>query len=63
MNELKERLVELETRFTHQARQIEELNAEVIECHQRIARLERESRRVTEMLGTLAPDQTESPDE
>lgn len=63
MKELQERLNELEIRFTHQARLIEELNGEIIDCHQRLSRLERENRSFREMLQSLAPPLTESPDE
>ena len=63
MKEMQERLNELEIRFTHQARLIEELNGEIIECHQRISRLEREGRIHREMLKSLAPSYPESPDE
>lgn len=63
MKELQERLNELEIRFTHQARLIEELNSEIIDCHQRLSRLERENRSFLEMLQSLAPTPTESPDE
>jgi SlyX protein len=57
------RLDELEIRFTHQSRLIEELNSELIDCHQRILRLERDNGRIQEMLTSLAPGLTESPDE
>ena len=63
MKELQDRLTELEIRFTHQARLIEELNGEIIDCHQRLSRLERENRAFQEMLQNLAPALTESPDE
>lgn len=61
--ELPERLTELEIRFTHQARVIEELNEVVTECNQRLARLEKENHRFREMLQSLAPALPESPDE
>jgi len=63
VKELQERLIELEIRFTHQARLIEELNGEIVECNQRLSRLERENRSFREMLQSLAPTLTESPDE
>jgi len=63
VKELQERLNDLEIRFTHQARQVEELNAEVIECNRRLSRLERENRSFREMLKTLSPSLLESPDE
>ncbi|PLX94196.1 MAG: SlyX protein [Desulfuromonas sp.] len=62
-NELDERLTELEMRFTHQALQLDELNQEVIACHEKIARLERDNRAYREMLQSLAPEMRESPDE
>jgi SlyX protein len=63
VDELKERLTELEIRFTHQAQMIEELNGEVLECHRRLTRLERENHQLRETLGRLAPELPESPDE
>jgi len=63
MNELQERLNELEIRFTHQARLIDELNSEIVGCNLRLSRLERENRSFREMLQSLAPSLTESPDE
>ncbi|WP_291317922.1 SlyX family protein [Desulfuromonas sp.] len=63
MDELQERITELEIRYTHQSELVEELNAVVTECNQRIASLERENLRVQEMLRSLEPDATESPDE
>ena len=63
MKEIQERLNELEIRFTHQARLIDELNSEIVACNQRLSRLERENRSFREMLQSLAPTLTESPDE
>jgi SlyX protein len=63
VKELQERLDELEIRFTHQARLIDELNSELVDCNQRLSRLERENRSFREMLQSLAPTLTESPDE
>lgn len=63
MKELQDRLTELEIRFTHQSRLIEELNQELIDCNQRLSRLERENRSFREMLQSLAPALAESPDE
>jgi len=63
VKELQERLNELEIRFTHQARIIDELNSEIVACNQRLSRLERENRSFREMLQSLAPTLTESPDE
>ncbi|MDY0269884.1 SlyX family protein [Trichloromonas sp.] len=63
MDELRQRLDELEIRYTHQGRMLEELNLVVAESARRVDRLERELTRYREMLGTLAPGLTESPDE
>ena len=63
MNELQERLNELEIRFTHQAMLLEELNDVVAESARRIDLLERDNRQVREMLRGLAPQLSESPDE
>ncbi len=63
MDELQERITELEIRFAHQAQLIDELNEVVTECNQRLAGLERENRSVLEMLRSLAPTLQESPDE
>jgi SlyX protein len=63
MDELRQRVDELEIRYTHQGRMLEELNLVVAENAQRIARLERELVHYREMLGSLAPGMIESPDE
>ena len=63
MQEIIDRLTDLEIRYTHQVHLIEELNEVVGECNQRIALLERDSRRFQEMLRSLAPESAESPDE
>ena len=63
MEDLQERLIELEIRFTHQNRLIDELNDEVAECNRRIAALERDNRTLRDTLTSLAPELTESPDE
>ena len=63
MNELQERLNELEIRFTHQAMLLEELNDVVAESARRIDLLERDNRQVREMLRGMAPALSESPDE
>ena len=46
MNELQERLNELEIRFTHQAMLLEELNDVVAENARRIDLLERDNRQI-----------------
>lgn len=63
MNEIVERIIDLETRFAHQELQLDELNTIVIECRDRIDRLERDNRRMSEMLAGMAPESMESPDE
>lgn len=55
MKELQDRLTELEIRFTHQARIIEELNHKLTDCNQRLSRLERENRSFREMLQKPGP--------
>jgi SlyX protein len=63
MSHIEERLTELEIRFTHQARLIEELNEVVTDCNQSVARLEAENNRLREMMKSFAPELSESPDE
>lgn len=63
MNEVTERIIELEIRYAHQASQLEELNVELTAANARIDQLERECRALRAMLGTLGPELTESPDE
>lgn len=63
MDEVLERLTELEIRYSHQGVVIEELNQVVIDCCRRIERLEQENAGLREMLRGLAPDLDESPDE
>lgn len=63
MNELQDRLNELEIRFTHQAMLLEELNDVVAASARRIDLLERDNRQVREMLRGMAPALSESPDE
>jgi len=63
MNTNEERLVELEIRYAHQERLVEDLSSIVAEFGRRIANLERDNRNFREMLSTLAPSTPESPDE
>lgn len=63
MSEMEERIIELEFRYMDQARLLEELNGVVIECNQRIARLEQENRLLREAVRSLEPERPESPDE
>lgn len=63
MNDFHERFIDLEERFTHQARLLEELNLELTAACTRIDDLAREVGMLREMLGSLAPQMEESPDE
>lgn len=63
MNELTERVVELEIRYTQQLCLVEELNVELTSANARIDRLERQVKAMHDMLGSLGPDLTQSPDE
>ena len=63
MDELTERIVELEIWYTHQNHLIEELNSELTASNRRIDRLEREVSALREMLGSMGPELTQSPDE
>lgn len=63
MEKLEERLNELEILYSHQAQMIEELNEVVADCNLRISRLVKENKAMREMLSSLAPESTESPDE
>lgn len=63
MDELQERIVELEIRYTHQVNMIEELNAELTAANKRIDHLERKVGNMREMLSGLQPEMMESPDE
>ena len=63
MDELRERIIELEIRYAHQNNLIEELNTELTSANMRIDQLERETKMMREMLGNLQPEMTQSPDE
>lgn len=64
MDELRDRLIDLETRYTYQAQLLEELNEVVTSACARLDRLEQENRRLREQLRQLAVDDfTLSPDE
>lgn len=63
MEELQERIVELEIRYAYQSSMVEELNTELTSAHARIDNLERKVRAMHEMLGSMGPELTESPDE
>ena len=63
MEDVSERLMELEIRYTHQTNLIDELNVELTAANARVDRLERELLTLREMIGSLGPDFAESPDE
>ena len=63
MDALKERVIELEISYTHQVSLVEELNIELTSANARIDRLERQVKAMHEMLGSLGPELTQSPDE
>ena len=64
MDELSERLIDLEIRYTHQAQLLDELNAVLTGACARIDRLEQENGRLRDQLRLLAADDfTLSPDE
>ncbi len=63
MPQIDHRMTELEIRYTHLVRLIDELNEVVTECNQRISQLEKDNGRLQEMLRSFAPEMSESPDE
>jgi len=63
MQELENRLTELEIRFSHQSQLIDELNEVLTDCNLRIDRLSKENRHLREMVKSLQPSMEESPDE
>ncbi|MFA5516763.1 MAG: SlyX family protein [Desulfuromonadales bacterium] len=63
MDELTERVMELEIRYAYQNRLLDEFNQIIIENNHRLDALERENRVLREMLRSLAPATDESPDE
>ncbi len=63
MQDIEERIAELEMALTHQARQVEDLSGELLEYSRRVARLEKENAGFRRMFEALAPTLTESPDE
>ncbi|HEX9779372.1 MAG TPA: SlyX family protein [Geopsychrobacteraceae bacterium] len=63
MDKLEKRLNDLEILYSHQAQLVEELNEVVADCSLRIDHLVKENRAMREMIGSLGPEMTESPDE
>jgi len=63
LEELQERITELEIRFSHQSQLVDELNDVVTDCNLRIDQLQKENRQLREMVKSLSPELEESPDE
>jgi len=63
LEELQERMTELEIRFSHQSQLIDELNEVVTDCNLQIDQLHKDNRRLQEMVKDLSPGLEESPDE
>ncbi len=63
LEELQNRMTELEIRFSHQSQLLDELNEVLTDCNQRIDRLSKENQHLRETVSTLAPSLEESPDE
>lgn len=61
--DLEERITELEIRFSHQNRLLDELNQVLVDCDLRIERLDQENRQLRDMVKSLQPELQESPDE
>ncbi len=61
--DLEERITELEIRFSHQNRLLDELNQVLVDCDLRIERLDQENRQLRDMVKSLQPELRESPDE
>ena len=53
MDEIKNRIIELEINYTHQTNLIDELNMELTSANTRIDQLERKVQAMREMLGSL----------
>ena len=63
LEELENRVTELEIRFSHQTQLLDELNDVLTDCNHRIDRLRQENHHLRETLSTLSPVLEESPDE
>jgi len=63
MNNIEQRLTELEVRSTFQEETISQLDQVVTQCHLQIQQLVKENRQMHQMLRSLAPETAESPDE
>lgn len=63
MNDIEQRLTELEVRSTFQEDTISQLDQVVAQCNLQIQYLVKENHRLRQMLRSLAPETAESPDE
>ncbi len=63
LNDLQERVTELEIRFSHQTQLLDELNDELVNCNHRIDQLSKENQHLREAVSTFSPALEESPDE
>ncbi len=63
LEELQERVTELEIRISHQTQLLDELNEVLTDCNHRIDRLSKENQHLRETVSTLSPALEESPDE
>jgi SlyX protein len=63
MNDLEQRLIELEIRLTHQERLIDELNDVILTDNRRIGELENRLQSWQKFLDSLGPELLASPDE
>jgi len=63
LDDLQERMTELEIRFSHQTQMLDELNEVLTDCNRRIDRLSQDNQRLREAVSTLSPALEESPDE
>ena len=63
MDDVTDRLVELEVRYAHMQDLVEELNVELTSANMRVDRLEREVRVLRDVVSSLGPEMIQSPDE
>ncbi len=63
LEELQERVTELEIRFSHQTQLLDELNEVLTDCNRKIAQLRKDNQRLRATISGLAPSTEESPDE
>ena len=60
LNDLSDRIMELEIRYTHQNQVVDELNEELTIANRRIDQLEREIRKLHDSMKSMEPEFTES---